>query len=98
MDMSIFEIIMLVCFGMAWPFSIYRSWKSRQIAGKSVVFLFALLIGYISGIFHKIFYSFDPVIFFYALNGTMVLIDISLYFRNKYLYIKETGAAKETGE
>lgn len=91
MHMSIFEIIMLLCFGLAWPFSIYRSWKSRQIAGKSIVFLFALLLGYISGILHKIFYSPDPVIFFYILNGTMVLIDISLYYRNKYLYIKETG-------
>ncbi len=89
--MSLFEIIMLICFGLAWPFSIYRSWKSRSVAGKSIIFLFALFVGYISGILHKVFYAPDPVIFFYALNGTMVLIDIGLYFRNKYLYIKETG-------
>jgi hypothetical protein len=91
MDMSIFEMIMLICFGLAWPFSIYRSWKSRQIAGKSIIFLFALFFGYIMGILHKLFYSFDPVIFFYGLNGSMVLIDIALYFRNKFLYIKETA-------
>ncbi|MDK2903673.1 MAG: hypothetical protein PWQ93_1592, partial [Clostridiales bacterium] len=48
--MSIFESIMLLCFGAAWPFSIYKSYKSRSTAGKSLVFSLLLLIGYISGI------------------------------------------------
>ncbi len=81
--MSIFEIGMLVCFGAAWPFSIYKSFTSRQTAGKSLWFLIVVFIGYVSGVLHKLLYSFDPVIYLYALNGTMVAIDILLYFRNK---------------
>jgi hypothetical protein len=81
--MSPFEIIMLVCFGAAWPFSIYKSIKSRKTEGKSVSFLFVLLAGYASGIIHKIFYNYDFVIFLYILNFTMVGTDVLLYFRNK---------------
>ncbi|MBZ4665210.1 hypothetical protein [Mahella sp.] len=81
--MSIFESIMLLCFGAAWPFSIYKSYKSRSTAGKSLVFSLLLLIGYISGILHKIFYSYDNVIILYIINSIMVAIDILLYIRNK---------------
>ena len=88
--MSVFEIIMLVCFGAAWPFSIYKSYKSREIGGKSVVFLFVVFVGYIGGILHKLFYSYDPVVFLYGLNGTMVLIDIALYFRNRLYHIRQS--------
>lgn len=81
--MSPFEIGMLVCFGSAWPFSIYRSWKSRTTAGKSIIFLWVVLVGYICGIAHKMLYNYDGVVFFYALNALLVLIDIAIYFRNR---------------
>ena len=32
--MSIYEIIMLICFGAAWPFSIYKSLKSKSTKEK----------------------------------------------------------------
>lgn len=83
--MSVFEIIMLVCFGAAWPFSLYRSYRSRTNAGKSIVFLGVVFAGYISGILHKVFYSPDPVIYLYMVNGMMVVGDILLYFRNRKL-------------
>ncbi len=83
--MSIFEIIMLLCFGAAWPFSIYTSYKSRHIAGKSIIFLMIIFIGYVSGVLHKALYNFDVVIYLYILNGTMVAIDIGLYYRNVWL-------------
>ena len=83
--MSIFEIIMMVCFGLAWPFSIYKSYKSRQNAGKSLVFLIVVLIGYVAGVIHKILYSFDFVIYLYILNGLMVFTDMILYLRNQRL-------------
>jgi hypothetical protein len=89
--MSIFEIIMLLCFGLAWPFSIYKSWKTRAVGSKSLIFLIALLIGYIAGIMHKLFFSFDGVIFLYGINGTMVAIDIGLYIRNKLYYVRESA-------
>ena len=83
--MSPFEIGMLVCFGSAWPFSIYRSWRSRTTAGKSIVFLWVVFVGYLCGIAHKVFYNPDGVVFFYALNAFLVIIDIAIYFRNRRL-------------
>lgn len=81
--MSIFEAIMLICFGAAWPYSILKSYKSRTNSGKSLLFLFIILIGYISGIFHKFFFSFDRVIYLYFVNAIMVTIDIIIYYRNE---------------
>ena len=91
--MSAFEIIMLLCFGAAWPLSIYRSYTSRQNAGKSVWFLCVILIGYLSGILHKLFFSFDRVIYLYILNGLMVLTDIALYVRNWRLAARAAGSS-----
>lgn len=85
--MSIFEAIMLVCFGAAWPASIYKSFKSRTAKGKSLAFLFIVLTGYISGILHKVYFSFDWVLILYILNTIMVFMDIILTFRNHSLDI-----------
>jgi len=87
--MSIFEAIMLICFGLAWPLSIYRSWKSRSTAGKSLSFLIVVMVGYASGITHKILFSMDNVIYLYLANAIMVFADILLYLRNKKLYSNE---------
>ena len=76
---------MLICFGAAWPFSIYRSYRCRETCGKSILFLFIVFFGYLSGIMHKIFYHPDKVIIFYIINSTLVFIDILLYWRN-YFY------------
>jgi len=83
--LSVFEIGMLICFGASWPASIYKSWTSRTAKGKSFLFICMLLIGYIFGILHKIFYGRDVVIALYALNLILILIDICLYFRNRKL-------------
>ena len=79
--MSVFEIVMLVCFGSAWPFSIYRSWRSKSVAGKSVVFLLVVLTGYMAGILHKVFFHLDRVIILYVVNFMLVFTDILLYLR-----------------
>ncbi len=89
--MSVFEILMLVCFGAAWPFSIYKSWKTRQVAGKSIVFLTVVFAGYVSGTIHKVFFAFDYVVFLYVLNGLMVLADMVLYYRNRLYRIRMSG-------
>ncbi len=81
--MSVFEIIMLLCFGSAWPVSIYKSYTARKNSGKSVIFLFIIFVGYLAGIAHKIVYSFNGVIYLYILNCIMVSADILLYYRNK---------------
>jgi hypothetical protein len=90
--MSIFEAVMLICFGVAWPVSIYKSWTSRTCAGKSVIFLYIVIIGYAAGITHKILYSPDWVIILYILDGLMVIIDILLYYRN--LWLKKVPASQ----
>ena len=93
--MSIFEIGMLVGFGFAWPSNIYKSLKSRTAAGRSGLFLWAVLFGYVCGIIHKILYSNDFVLYLYILNFVMVSIDTALYFRNRRLDREREKAAGE---
>jgi hypothetical protein len=81
--MSVFEIVMLCCFGAAWPASIYRSYKARTAKGKSALFLIVILIGYVAGMLHKIYNSYDFVIYLYAANFGMVFADLMLWFRNR---------------
>ncbi|QJR20792.1 hypothetical protein BREVNS_0042 [Brevinematales bacterium NS] len=87
--MALFEILMLLCFGAAWPFSIYRSYISRSTAGKSVIFLWIVWLGYIFGILNKFVRGVDGVVFFYLLNLSMVSIDIALYYRNRHIHKEE---------
>ena len=90
--MSVFEIAMLVCFGFAWPASIWKSWTSRNNSGKSLQFLCIVLVGYAAGITHKLLYSFDAVIVLYAVNALMVTTDIALWFRNGRLMKGDAAA------
>ena len=83
--MSIFEAIMLICFGAAWPLNIYKSIKTRSAVGKSVFFLLVVMLGYVAGITHKLLYSRDIVMVLYIINLIMVFIDVLLYIRNKKL-------------
>ncbi|MGI5830014.1 MAG: hypothetical protein ACOX8U_07615 [Bradymonadia bacterium] len=82
---SIFEIVMLLCFGFAWPFSIMKSWRAKTAAGKSLLFLLVIILGYIAGIIKCLS---DPsgtptlVLCAYSVNACMVSFDTVLYFRN----------------
>ncbi len=81
---SIFEACMVICFGISWPLSIYKSWKSRSAKGKSILFLCFIFFGYICGITSKLLAGNTTyVLFFYILNLIMVGFDLLLYFRNK---------------
>ena len=92
--MNIFETIMLVCFGSAWPISIYRSFVSKKTAGKSLLFLIVLQIGYVAGILFKVTEfmansktnSNVPMsinLYLYIINLTMITIDVCLFMRNR---------------
>ena len=35
---DIFELLMIVCFGVSWPINIYKAWKARTTKGSSVQF------------------------------------------------------------
>jgi len=82
---KIFELGMLLLFGVSWPVSIYKSYKTRVIGSKSIIFLFAVILGYISGIINKFVNGLDYVTVFYVINAIMVSVDACLYFRNKKL-------------
>ena len=82
--MAIFEIVMLICFGLSWPISVYKSVKSHSTNGKSLVFIIAIVIGYISGIIGKIVSGqINAVLFVYCFNLLVVSIDLTLYFINR---------------
>jgi hypothetical protein len=84
---QIFEAVMLVCFGWAWPVALAKTLRVRKVHGQSVVFLCFVLVGYLSGIVAKILIAAHAgtwpswVTILYALNAVMVGCAIVLYFR-----------------
>ena len=91
--MSIFEALMLISFGVAWPVSIYKSIKSKSTKGKSFLFIWVILFGYSAGITHKLLYSKDLVLILYIINFLMVAIDLVLYIRNRRIEKKNEEQA-----
>jgi hypothetical protein len=81
MQLSVFEAGMLICFGLSWPISIVKSLRTRRVDGKSPVFMTVVALGYVSGMIHKIIYSFDQVFLLYVFNFVMVSIDLALYWK-----------------
>jgi hypothetical protein len=79
--MTIFEAIMLICFGISWPISIAKAIRTRQVAGKSPLFMAIVFIGYLSGVTCKITGTMDWVTALYTLNAVMVAVDLTLYYR-----------------
>lgn len=98
--MSIFEALMMLGFGLAWPFNIYKSAKSKTAAGKSFLFTGTIAAAYLCGIAHKIFYNFDAVFWLYVLDFVMVIIDLLLMIRNRKLDLAQEArqAAAQTQE
>ena len=90
---EIFEIIMVVSFGLSWPANVRRSYLARTAKGKSIAFLLFIFVGYVAGIISKFTnaaYMADfskkwYVLIFYFINITMVGTDILLYIRNRKL-------------
>lgn len=81
--MGVFEFLMLCCFGFSWPFSIWKSVRSKSSKGKSLAFMLLIASGYVFGIIHKVLYSFDWVIWAYVALLCLVCTDITLYFINR---------------
>jgi hypothetical protein len=93
MSSYIFEATMLVCFGAAWPLAILKSYRSRQIGGKSLPFLVVVMIGYAAGVAHKLINEPDNrIVWLYAINGVMVSVDIMLYLRNYRIQARAMAA------
>lgn len=83
---EIFEAAMVICFGLSWPTSVYKAWKSRTAKGKSLLFEIFICIGYICGIAGKIMTQNITYVFvFYIINFVMISADLALYIRNSRL-------------
>ncbi len=81
-----FEMLMVLCFGVSWPFSVAKSYRSRTAKGKSLFFISLIWIGYVCGVAGKIITRNITYVFvFYVINLLMVSCDIALYFRNRRL-------------
>ena len=93
--MKLFEAGMLLCFGAAWPMNIIKSLRSRTAGGKSVMFQWAILIGYICGIINKFINGADIVLALYILNFLMVATDTVLIYRNRVLDRKRAQEANK---
>ena len=83
---SIFEVTMLICFGLSWPISIRKSIVSCSTKGKSIAFEYFVWLGYAFGVLGKLLAPQKSYVLIpYLLNLVMVSIDIALYARNKKL-------------
>ena len=81
--MSIFEAAMLICFGVSWPVSLWVTCKTKTVKGRSVVFSWLILLGYVFGMAHKIVYDFNNIIYLYLSIALLVVADIILWYRYK---------------
>lgn len=81
---QIFETLMLVCFGASWPFNIATSLKVRSAKGKSIIFEWFIIVGYLFGVLGKIAsHDITYVLAVYILDILMVVIDMVLTLRNQ---------------
>ena len=108
---ELLEALTIFCFGLSWPISIVKSYKSRTTKGKSLLFEVFILIGYAFGIVRKTLQVaalnlpasteflhvavFYLGFFFYVFNFVAIVIDIALYFRNKKLDIEREKESLE---
>ena len=95
---EVFEIMMIVSFGISWPMNVMKSYKARTTRGKSLSFLIFILVGYVCGITSKLLANTFKwyVMFFYVLNFVMVFADLLLYIRN-YRLDKAVQASPQLG-
>ena len=80
---SIFETIMLVCFGLSWPINVIKAYKARTAKATSLPFILLIFTGYIAGISSKVVSGqMNYVFVVYLINFAIVLLNIVVYFRN----------------
>jgi hypothetical protein len=83
---QILEMLMLVLFGLSWPFNIAKSLKSRTAKGKSILFEVLVIVGYSCGLAGKfIGGNVTYVVIFYFIDLAMVFTDALLTLRNMRL-------------
>lgn len=80
---SIFESIMLICFGLSWPLNVIKAYKARTAKGTSLPFILLIITGYIAGITAKLVNGqTNYVLVVYLINLAIVSVNLIVYFRN----------------
>ena len=80
---SIFDSIMLICFGLSWPLNVIKAYKARTAKGTSLPFILLIITGYIAGITAKLITGqINYVLIVYLLNLVIVSMNVVVYFRN----------------
>lgn len=83
---SVFETIMLVCFGLSWPINAIKAYKARTAKSTSLPFILLIFVGYIAGISAKVVSGQVNYVFIvYLINIVMVSLNLVMYFRNSAL-------------
>ena len=84
LQMSYWEIAMLVCFGAGWPISVLKMWRTKVSLGKSSLFVGIVMVGYACGIVHKLLFDLDIVIALYIFNMAFVSIDLAMTIKYRH--------------
>lgn len=80
---SIFETVMLLCFGFSWPMNLIKAYNAKTAKGTSLPFILLIIVGYVAGITAKIVTGqTNYVLAAYVLNLAIVLLNLVIYFRN----------------
>ena len=87
----ILELLMIICFGLSWPFHIVKAYRARTAKGTSFIFTFFIWLGYIFGIVGKLIIArwfdwlFCFAFAFYVINLIMLTAGLIIFFRNRRL-------------
>lgn len=86
---SLFEAVMLICFGLSWPLNLVKNFKAKSAKAMSLPFLCLIIFGYICGIAAKFIggISNTPlyVTIIYFINLIVVSANLVVYFYNRAL-------------
>mgnify|MGYP006996084339 CR=1 FL=1 len=81
---EIFEMFMLICFGLSWPMSVIKNIRAKTARSMSLPFTLLIITGYISGITAKIIScQINFVLTIYLINLAIVSINVIVYFINR---------------
>lgn len=83
------EVVMLACFGASWPVSVAKSLRVKKVTGKSPLFLWLIMLGYLGGITFKLAcWNSAPerrwILALYVFNLLIVGFDTLLYYRYRH--------------
>jgi uncharacterized protein with PQ loop repeat len=83
---TFFEAFMIFCWGVSWPVAVWKTYKTKNVGGISILFLWFVFFGYVSGICFKVAEYMgegflNPVIVLYMLNFLFVGTELILFYR-----------------